>query len=126
MAVRSTCCCAEPTIRPTSSRCANSAQRRANSTLRRLDAEGTDRAAHHADFVSAIETGRQPNADIEIGHLTSSLCHLGHIATRLGRTLHLMYGVMNSRYWQEHTGPSRVASSCPQSFVLLGYGGPWV
>ena len=27
------------------------------------------------------------NGDIEIGHLTASLCHLGNIATQLGRSL---------------------------------------
>ena len=40
-----------------------------------------------ANFVACIHSGERPNADIEIGHLTSSLCHLGNIATRLGRRL---------------------------------------
>jgi hypothetical protein len=26
--------------------------------------------------------------DVEIGHLSAALCHLGNIATRVGRTLH--------------------------------------
>jgi predicted dehydrogenase len=43
--------------------------------------------AHHIDFLEAIRNGGRPNADIEDGHLSSSLCHLGNIATRLGRTL---------------------------------------
>ena len=42
---------------------------------------------HHRDFIDAVRTGRHPNADIEIAHLSTSLCHLGNIATRLGRTL---------------------------------------
>lgn len=42
---------------------------------------------HHVDFMDAIRTGRRPNADIEIGHLSATLCHLGNIATRVGRTL---------------------------------------
>ncbi|MCH7688795.1 MAG: Gfo/Idh/MocA family oxidoreductase [Planctomycetes bacterium] len=44
-------------------------------------------SAHHVDFLDAIPTGRKPNADIAIGHLSASLCHLGNIATRTGRTL---------------------------------------
>lgn len=44
-------------------------------------------AAHVANFVDAIRTGVPLNAPIEVGHLTASLCHLGNIATRLGRTL---------------------------------------
>ena len=42
--------------------------------------------AHHRNFFECIRTGRRPNADIETGHLSSSLCHLGNIATRVGRT----------------------------------------
>ncbi|MBM3726047.1 MAG: Gfo/Idh/MocA family oxidoreductase [Acidobacteria bacterium] len=42
---------------------------------------------HAADFLDAIKTGRTPNSDIEIGHLSSSLVHLGNLAMRLGRSL---------------------------------------
>ena len=47
-----------------------------------------DSLAHHRDFLEAIREGRRPNADIEIGHLSASLTHLGNIATRVGRLLH--------------------------------------
>ena len=43
--------------------------------------------AHHDDFVRCSREVGTPNADIEIGHLSSSLCHLGNIATRIGRVL---------------------------------------
>ncbi|MGE3807851.1 MAG: Gfo/Idh/MocA family protein [Gemmataceae bacterium] len=42
---------------------------------------------HHANFFECIKSGNRPNADIEINHLSSSLCHLGNIASRLGRAL---------------------------------------
>ncbi|MCH8042673.1 MAG: Gfo/Idh/MocA family oxidoreductase [Planctomycetes bacterium] len=42
---------------------------------------------HQQDFIAAIREGRKPQADIEIGHLSASLCHLGNIATRVGRSL---------------------------------------
>ncbi|MCH8230475.1 MAG: hypothetical protein IIA53_09120, partial [Chloroflexi bacterium] len=42
---------------------------------------------HQQDFVDAIKNDRLPNADIEIGHHSASLCHLGNLATRLGRSL---------------------------------------
>ncbi len=42
---------------------------------------------HHEDFLDAIATGRRPNADIEIGHLSATLCHLANIATRTGGSL---------------------------------------
>jgi hypothetical protein len=40
-----------------------------------------------ADFLDAIRSQRRPNGDIEIGHVTTTLCHLGNLSTRLGRTL---------------------------------------
>ena len=43
--------------------------------------------SHHVDFLDAIRKKRTPNADIAVGHLSASLCHLGNIATRLGRTV---------------------------------------
>jgi predicted dehydrogenase len=43
---------------------------------------------NHQDFLDSIRDGRRPSADIEIGHLSASLAHLGNIATRVGRTLH--------------------------------------
>ena len=43
---------------------------------------------HHRDFIAAVRDDRRPNADIEIGHLSTAPCHLGNIATKLGRTLH--------------------------------------
>jgi predicted dehydrogenase len=44
-------------------------------------------AAHLRNFLDAIRGDTKPNADIEEGHKTTLLCHLGNIAYRLGRTL---------------------------------------
>jgi predicted dehydrogenase len=48
---------------------------------------GFDLASHHRDFLDAVRTGRKPHADIEINHLSTSLCHLANIACRVGRVL---------------------------------------
>ena len=42
---------------------------------------------HQRNFLDAIKTGRKPNADAMTGHLSATLCHLGNICARLGRTL---------------------------------------
>ncbi|MFO0880050.1 MAG: Gfo/Idh/MocA family oxidoreductase [Gemmataceae bacterium] len=42
---------------------------------------------HLRNFIDCIKSGKRPNADIEIGHHSTRLCHLGNIAYRLGRTL---------------------------------------
>ncbi len=46
-----------------------------------------DDKAHVANLLAAIRSGTKLNADALTGHLSSSLCHLGNIATRLGRSL---------------------------------------
>jgi predicted dehydrogenase len=42
---------------------------------------------HHQNFIDCVRNGGEPHADIEIGHLTASLCHLANIATRVGRVV---------------------------------------
>jgi predicted dehydrogenase len=49
--------------------------------------ESQNDAAHVANFCEAIKGAARLNAEIEAGHLSASLCHLGNLATRLGRTL---------------------------------------
>ena len=44
-------------------------------------------AAHAGNLCDAIRSGTRLNADAQTGHLSTSLCHLGNIATRLGRSL---------------------------------------
>ena len=46
-----------------------------------------DLAAHHRNFFQCVRNGNRPAADIETGHLSSSLCHLGNISMRLRRVL---------------------------------------
>jgi predicted dehydrogenase len=49
--------------------------------------EQRDSDNHYGNFVECIRSRQRPNADIEEGHLSAALCHLGNIATRTGRTL---------------------------------------
>ncbi len=43
--------------------------------------------SHYGNFINCVRTRKRPNADIEVGHLAASLCHLGNIVTRVGRTV---------------------------------------
>lgn len=47
-----------------------------------------DGAIHHRNFLDAVKTGQRLNADIEAGHLSATLAHLGNVAARIGRTVH--------------------------------------
>lgn len=49
---------------------------------------GAGDAEHLADFFHCIRNGGRPTADIEVGHKSTLLCHLGNIAYRVSRTLH--------------------------------------
>ena len=42
---------------------------------------------HQQNFVDCVRSGKTPNADIEEGHKSTRLCHLGNIAFRTGRAL---------------------------------------
>ncbi len=42
---------------------------------------------HLRNFLDCLKDGRRPNADIEEGHKSTRLCHLGNIAHRVGRRL---------------------------------------
>lgn len=44
-------------------------------------------SAHHTNFFQAIRGNAQLTADLESGHLAATVCHLGNISTRVGRTL---------------------------------------
>ena len=43
-------------------------------------------AIHESNFIQAIRSGRRSdlNAEIEIGHLSTVMCHLGNISYRVG------------------------------------------
>ncbi|HEX4945951.1 MAG TPA: Gfo/Idh/MocA family oxidoreductase [Blastocatellia bacterium] len=42
---------------------------------------------HIRNFLDCVKSRKRPNADVEDGHLTAAMCHLGNIATRLNRML---------------------------------------
>jgi predicted dehydrogenase len=49
---------------------------------------GTDpEKAHLCNFLDCVRDRKRPNADIEEGHKSTRLCHLGNIAYRTSRTL---------------------------------------
>jgi hypothetical protein len=47
----------------------------------------TSTSPHVEDFLECVRSRKRPNADIEIGHTSTRLCHLGNIAQRVGRKL---------------------------------------
>jgi predicted dehydrogenase len=80
-----------------------------------VEPKGQDDVAHVRNFCDAIRGNAKITADALVGHLTSSLCHLGNIATRLGRSLNFdpkteqffddkEANLLISRTYREHWG----------------------
>jgi predicted dehydrogenase len=44
-------------------------------------------SSHHQNFVDCVKSRKPPICDVEIGHRSATVCHLGNIATRLGRKI---------------------------------------
>jgi predicted dehydrogenase len=42
---------------------------------------------HHTNWYECIKSGRLPICDVEIGHRSATVCHLGNIAAQLGRKI---------------------------------------
>jgi len=42
---------------------------------------------HHQNWLECIKSRKLPICDVAIGHRTATVCHLGNLAVRLGRTL---------------------------------------
>jgi predicted dehydrogenase len=42
---------------------------------------------HYVDFLNCIKTRQKPICDVEVGHRTATVCSLGNIAYKLGRSL---------------------------------------
>lgn len=53
-----------------------------------LNVKGADQFVPHVrNFLDCVKSRQRPNADVEEGHLTAAMCHLGNISTRLRRSL---------------------------------------
>lgn len=58
-----------------------------NKLVESVDSGTPDLVAHHNNFFECVRSGERPHADIEINHLSTALCHLANISTRVGRML---------------------------------------
>jgi predicted dehydrogenase len=44
--------------------------------------------SHEANFLDCVKSRKMPNSDVEIGRLSTMLCHLGNISYKLQRDIH--------------------------------------
>jgi predicted dehydrogenase len=80
-----------------------------------LQSPGSDLdSAHVRNFLDCVRSRKRPNADIEEGHLSAVMCHLGNISTRLGRTL--QWDAANERINHDEEA---------NQFLMRQYRSPW-
>jgi predicted dehydrogenase len=58
-----------------------------NKEVAKVEEKGGGEGDHLANFLACIKSGERPNADIEHGHKSTLLCHLGNISQRVNRVL---------------------------------------
>jgi len=57
--------------------------------LERKQSNTTDATRQHAaNFIECVRSRKPPNADVESGHRSTTVAHLGNIAFKIGRKLH--------------------------------------
>jgi predicted dehydrogenase len=77
-----------PEARSTNRNAASARVEEATPAVAPIEEKGVDLDTPHvASFLDSIKTRRRPTADIEDGHLSATMCHLGNAATRLSRSL---------------------------------------
>ncbi|WP_372716044.1 Gfo/Idh/MocA family protein [Novipirellula sp.] len=59
-----------------------------SSAMEQWDAGGHVARPHLQNWLDCIRSRREPNAPVEVGHRSATVCHLANIARDLGRTLH--------------------------------------
>ncbi len=72
--------------------------------------------AHKRNFLECIKTGKLPNFDIHQGHISSSLCHLGNTAWRVGRKL--LYDPEKKRYKNDPEADGFLTRDYRKPYVL--------
>jgi predicted dehydrogenase len=71
---------------------------------------------HYQNFLDCIKSRQKPVADIEIGHRTATVCHLGNMAVRLNRKIEwdpvkeqIVGGVTDIMYDRPYRAPWKLA-----------------
>jgi predicted dehydrogenase len=70
--------------------------------------------AHVRSFLDCVKSRQRPTADVEEGHRSAVMCHLGNISTRLGRSL--KWDAVNEQV---------IGDSEANSMLSRPYRGPW-
>ena len=60
-------------------------RKQANVDSQKKPGSGDPRPAHVRNFLDCVKSRKMPNSDVEIGRLSTTLCHLANISYKLQR-----------------------------------------
>jgi predicted dehydrogenase len=73
---------------------------------------------HVRNFLDCVKSRQRPNADVEEGHLSAVMCHLGNLSTRLGRSL--TWDAAKERVTNDEEANTLLTASYRKPWVLEG------
>ncbi len=71
---------------------------------------------HEANFLDCVKSRKLPNSDIEIGRLSTMLCHLGNVSYKLGRDVR--FDGASETFGTDHEANGRLTKSYRKGFEL--------
>lgn len=72
---------------------------------------------HHKNFVECVRSRTDPNGNVEQGHLSATLVHLGNIAYRTGNR-HLLFDPRNERFTNSEEANQLLRTPYREPYVL--------
>ena len=72
--------------------------------------------SHTGNFLECIKSRERPNADVEIGRLSTTICHLGNISCRLGRDVH--FDPKTETFGDDHAASAYLTKEYRKSYPL--------
>lgn len=72
---------------------------------------------HQRNFIESIRSRKQPNGEVEQGHLSATLVHLGNIAYRMGNR-QLLFDAANERFTNNEDANGLLKSSYRKNYQI--------
>lgn len=71
---------------------------------------------HEKNFLDCLKSRKAPNAEVEIGRLSTTLCHLGNISQQLGRTVN--FDPENENFGSDSEANARLSKNYRDKYPL--------
>jgi predicted dehydrogenase len=72
--------------------------------------------SHERNFLECVKSRKRPNSDVEIGRLSTMLCHLGNISHRVGRTV--QFDPATERFGDDHEANAYLTKNYRAAYPL--------